>query len=104
MAVIFGQPWRMQAVMRRRRPEIQMWIVVAHQQRIAGDLVARPFADDRGGEIADVVVVEAQHRAEIGRSQRFLRAPAGIYATGRIDTLFKIDPECPGAGMARSQL
>ena len=83
--------------MRRRRPEIpQMWIVVAHQQRIAGDLVARPFADDRGGEIADVVVVEAQHRAEIGRGQRFLRAGQPVFMQPvEIDTLFKIDPRMP---------
>ena len=87
----------MQAVMRRRRTEIpQMWSLVAYQQRIAGDLVARPFADDCGSEIADVVVVEAQQRAEIGRGQRFLRAGQPVFMQPvEIDTLFKIDPRMP---------
>ena len=79
MAVIVGQPRRVNAVMGSGGAEIpKMWIVIAHQQRIARDLVPGPFADHRGGQISDVVVVEAQQRAKFRRGQRFLRPREAI--------------------------
>ncbi len=42
----------------------------ARQQAPAGELVARPLADDRAREIADVVLIEREHRAQARGGQR----------------------------------
>ena len=47
-------------------------------QRIAHELVARPFADMGAGDVADVVEVEGDHGAEAGVTDRFLRALRGV--------------------------
>ena len=47
-------------------------LVILRQQREAADLVLRPGADVRRGDVAHVVHVEAQQRAHLGfREQRF---------------------------------
>ena len=47
---------------------------VDRAERIAHELVARPFADMGAGDVADVVEVEAEHGAEAGMADRVLRA------------------------------
>ena len=49
-------------------------LAVAGQQAPARELVARPLADDRAREIADVVLVEDEHGAEPGGGQRLAGA------------------------------
>ncbi|HWS68671.1 MAG TPA: hypothetical protein VN325_38370 [Steroidobacteraceae bacterium] len=44
----------------------QMGLAVSGQYREAAEFIARPLADGSGGDIADVVVVEAQQGAEGG--------------------------------------
>src|SRR2546427_5416988 len=53
-------------------------LAVAGEQAPARELVARPLPDDGAGEIADVVLVEHEERAEAGARQRLARAPEAI--------------------------
>ena len=70
----------------------QMRVLIAHQHGVTRHLVARPFPDHGRGEIADIVVVEAQDRAEIGIRQRFLRPRQAVFVQPReIHPLFEID-------------
>ena len=55
-------------------------IAAAGQQRVAGHLVPRPLADVGAGDVADVVEVEQQDRAEVGRGERLARAPEPVGA------------------------
>ena len=66
---------------------------VARQQRPAAELVALPLADLGRGEVADVVDVEHQQRAEVGLLQRLLdaREPVAVQPAV-IDALLEIDP------------
>src|SRR3954469_7988674 len=64
----------------------------ARQQRPAADLVALPLADLGRGEIADVVDVHNQKRAEIGFIERHARArEAVIVQPAVVDALLEID-------------
>ena len=72
-AMIVMQPRRVQLVVPRRGAEVpDVRIAVAGQQRVARELVARPLADHGAGRVADVVLVEAQQRAEarVARARR----------------------------------
>ena len=93
MAVMLRQPRRVEAVMLGRRAEIpEMRLGIAGEQRIAGELVARPIADDRRGHVADIVLVEAQQRAEARLRQRRARSRQAIAVeTAEIDALLEID-------------
>ena len=66
-----GQPGRVQLVVLGRRAEVpQDGIAFAREQRAARALVARPLADVRARDVADVVLVEQEHGAERGLAQR----------------------------------
>src|SRR5258708_33821322 len=67
-------------------------VAVAGEQRIARELVARPFADDGAGGIADVVLIEGEQRAEAGLRERSASArQAGVVQPPEIDALLEID-------------
>ena len=72
-----AQPGAIQLVVLGGRAEVpQDGLVVLRQQSEAADLVLRPGADVRGGDVAHVVHVEAQQRAHLRlRQQRFALAP-----------------------------
>src|SRR5215813_2486010 len=49
----------------RRRAEVpHPRLAVAGEQRVADELVPRPLADDRSGDVADVVLVEHEQGAQ----------------------------------------
>ena len=93
LAVLRLEPGRVELVMHGRRAEIpQDRIAGAGEQRPARELVALPFADLGRGEVADVVDVEDQERAELGFFQRLPDAaePVAVQAPV-IDPLLEID-------------
>jgi len=87
------QPRRVQAMVLRRRAEIpDVGIAVAGQQRVACELVAGPFADDRARDIADVVLVETEQRAQTGACEGGAGARQPIVMQpAEIDALLEID-------------
>ncbi len=61
------EPWRIEAVMLRRRPEVpQHRVALAGEQHTSRALVPSPFADVRARDVADVVLVEEQNGTEGG--------------------------------------
>ena len=65
LAMILVQPGGIEPVMLGRRAEVpDIGIAGARQQGVARELVARPVADHRRGDVSDVVLVEGQHRAQ----------------------------------------
>ena len=65
-----AQPRAVEAVVLGGRAEVpDVRLAAAGQQRVAGHLVARPLADVGAGDVADVVEVEEQQRAEVRRRQ-----------------------------------
>ena len=89
----FRQPRRVQLVMLRRRAEVpEHRIALAREQRAARALVPRPLADVRARDVADVVLVEEQHRAERGVPQRRPRLLQPITPQlGEVDPLLPVD-------------
>src|SRR5262249_17018203 len=68
LAVLGLEPRGVELVMHGSRAEIpQNRLAVASKQRPAAELVALPLADLRRRDVADVVDVEDQKRAELGR-------------------------------------
>ena len=77
-----GEPRRVELVMLRRRAEVpEHRIALAREQHAARALVARPFPDVRARDVADVVLVEEQHRAE-RRSRAATHAPSPAARSG----------------------
>ena len=71
-----GQPRRVELVVLGGRAEVpEHRIALARQQHAARALVARPLADVGARDVADVVLVEQQHRAE-ARMPAAPRAPS----------------------------
>src|SRR5258708_8017686 len=61
------------------------------EQREAADLVLRPRADVRGGDVADVVHVEAEQRAHLRLFQQLFGACEALRAQAlEIDALFPV--------------
>src|SRR5204862_2306050 len=91
--MVMVQPRRVQAMVLRRRAEIpDVGIAVAGQQRVPCELVARPFADDRARDIADVVLVETEQRAQTGACEDGAGARQPIVMQpAEIDALLEID-------------
>ena len=92
-AVLRLEPRRIEPVMDGGRAEIPKdRVLAADEQHPARELVARPFADLGRGDVADVVVVEQNQRAEFGSFERRLRAaePIAVHAA-IIDPLLEID-------------
>ena len=94
LAVLRLEPGRVELVVHGGRAEVpQDRLAVAGEQRPAAELVALPLADLGRGEVADVVDVEDQQRAEVGFLQRLLDAarPVAVQAAV-VDPLLEIDP------------
>ena len=71
MDVLRPQPRAVQAMVLGGRAEVpDVRIAAAGQERVAGHLVARPLADVGARDVADVVEVEEQDGAEVGRLER----------------------------------
>ncbi len=81
--VLGRQPRREQLVVARGRAEVpEDRIRAARQQHPARVLVARPLADVRARDVADVVRVEEEQRAEVGCLERRLRAVEPVAGAG----------------------
>ena len=94
LAILRLEPRRIKLVMHGRGAEVPQDRIVAGagQQREAAELVALPFADLGRGDVADVVDVEDQQRAELGLLQRRLDAAEPIAVQPPIiDALLEID-------------
>ena len=91
--VLRREPGRVELVVARRRAEVpEDRVVAARQQREARVLVARPLADVRARDVADVVRVEEQERAEIRGLERRLRPRETVAAqAGEVDPLLPVD-------------
>ncbi len=75
--VLRRQPGAAQSMMLGSRAEVpEVRLAAPRQQGVAGHLVASPLADVGARDIADVVEVEQQHRADVGSGQGGLCAPA----------------------------
>src|SRR6185369_5570994 len=71
-------------------PDIR--VAVAGEQRVARQLVACPFADHGAGGVADVVLVEAQQRAQPRLGQGRPRAGQPVVVQpAEIDPLLEVD-------------
>src|SRR5207302_2603333 len=67
-------------------------IAPPRQQREARVLVARPLADVRTRDVPDVVRIEQQNGAEVGRVERRLRTLETFPAQAReVDALLPVD-------------
>ena len=102
LAVVLAQPRRVEAMVLGGRAEVpDVRVAVAGEQRVARQLVARPFADHGAGGVADVVLVEAQQRAQPGvaRAPRAC-APAGSRAGGGNSRAPRSRPACGPAPAA----
>src|SRR5262245_52913961 len=65
---------------------------VSGDEAIPDELVTRPLTNDGARNVADVVLVEAQHRTEAGFCQRLARARHAIAMQPlEIDALFEVD-------------
>ena len=95
--MVMLQPRRMQPMVLRGGAEIpDVRIAVAGEQRIASELVARPFTDDRARDVTDVVLVEAQQRAESRFRERRARAREPVIVqSAEVDALLEIDLRVP---------
>jgi len=91
--VLRREPGCEQLVMACRGPEVpEDRVVPARQQREPGVLVARPLADVGARDVPDVVGIEEQERAKVGRFERGLRTVEPLTAeTGEIDPLFPVN-------------
>src|SRR6185436_18268993 len=97
-AMIVREPRRMQTMMLGCGTEIpNVGIAVAGQERIAGQLVARPLADDGARHVADIVLVEAQQRAKARRDQRLARSRQPVVVqSAKVDALLEVDLRVAG--------
>src|SRR5690348_15315073 len=93
LAVLRLEPGRIELVVDCGRAEVpKNRIAATREEDPARKLVARPFTDLGRGDVADVVVVKQQQRAEIGGLERGLRTAEAITVhTAVVDALFKID-------------
>jgi hypothetical protein len=97
-AMVGVQPRCVKLVMARGAAEIpDVRLAVAGEQRVAGELVAGPFADHGAGRVADVVLVERKQRPEPRVRQRGAHArEAVLVQPAEIDALLEIDLRAPG--------
>ncbi len=95
--VLRRQPVAIEPVMHGGRAEVPLdRIVVAGEQREPAQLVALPLADLGAGDVADVVDVEHQQRAEVGFLERLLGAakPVAVQAA-EIDARLEVHVGMP---------
>ena len=83
--VLRAHPRAVEAMVLRGRAEVpDVRVAAARQQGVAGHLVARPLADVGARDVADVVEVEQQDGADVGRRRAPRgRVPADRFAGGR---------------------
>src|SRR5260221_8009850 len=80
----------------------QMRLAIAAQYREAAEFIARPLADGGRGDVADVVVVEAQQCAERGIADSLPGAAQAVTVeTPKIDAFLEIDIHDPMSVEAR---
>ena len=94
LAVLRLEPGRVELVVHRGGAEIPQDRIGAcpRHQRPAAQLVALPFADLGRGDVADVVDVEDQQRAELGFLQRLADAAEPVAVQPPvIDPLLEVD-------------
>ena len=94
LAVLGLEPRRIEPVVHGGRAEVPEDRIGAAlgQQRPAADLVALPLADLGGGEVADVVGVHHQQRAEVGLVQRLAGAGEPVIVQAAVvDALLEVD-------------
>ena len=98
--VLLAQPRAVEPVVLGGRAEVpDVRIAAARQQRVAGHLVARPLADVGARDVADVVEVEQQDRAEVGGGQRVAGARRAVGAQPLdVPALFPVDVHRAGRG------
>src|SRR6266850_4509619 len=94
LAVLRQEPGRVELVVDGSRAEIpQDRLTGAREQRPTRELVALPLADLGRGDVADVVDVEDQERAELGGLQRLPYAAQPVtMEPAVVDALLEIDP------------
>src|SRR5437660_393752 len=97
LAVVDMQPGRVEPVVLRRAAEVpDVGVAVAGEERVARQLVARPFADNGAGGVADVVLVERKQRAQArGRERRAHPREAVVVQPPEVDALLEIDLGVP---------
>ena len=89
--VLRREPGGEELVMARRGAEVpEDRVVATREQRETGVLVARPLADVRARDVADVVRVEQEQPAEVGGVERLLCPRQAIAAELR-----EVDPLLP---------
>ena len=100
---IVGDPGRGDALGRRRRVP-QQRLADHRAERIAHELVARPFADMGAGDVADIVEVEGEHGAQAGMADRVLRPlhPRLVQAIVIDAPLPVLGHRAPGGGRLRA--
>ncbi len=91
--MVLVQPRAIELVVARGRAEIpHPRLTWSGEQAIADQLVARPLADDRARDVADIVLVETQHRAETGRGEGLAGAREAVAMQApEIDALLEVD-------------
>src|SRR5262245_4174452 len=91
--MICRQPGRIQLMMARRGAEIpHKRFAIAGEQTPARQLVARPFADDGAGNVADVVLVEDEQRAQFRTAECSPRTCQPVFVqTPKVHALLEID-------------
>src|SRR5262249_9144501 len=91
------EPWGVKPVVLRSGAEVpQHRVALAREEDAARAFVAGPLADVRARDIADVVLVEEEHRSEIGLPQG---GPGSLEAVGA--ELREVDPLLPVDGHGR---
>ncbi len=79
-------------VLRRRAEVPEHRVALARKQHAPRALVARPLADVRARDVADVVLVEEENRAQLGVAQRRPRLLQPLAPEpGEVDPLLPID-------------
>jgi hypothetical protein len=103
--VVGRQPRTVEPVVARGGAEVpDVRLAVAGQQTVADQLVTRPFPDDRGRDVADVVLVEDEKRAQARCRERLARARQAVLVQRRKSTRSsKSTCMRPGACSGRSQ-
>src|SRR5499433_2321894 len=71
---------------------------VAGEQAPARQLVARPLADDGAGDVADVVLVEDEERAQARARERLAHAAQAVRVQApEVDALLEVDLHVAGS-------
>src|SRR6185436_3828325 len=96
--MVLAQPRRIELVVTRGAAEIPyVGIAIAGEERVARELVARPFADHRARGVADVVLVEREQAAEAGLRERRTHARESVVVQPpEVDALLEVHLRAPG--------